>query len=59
VTVFIRRSKRRWTSVAAVVLAGVMFSACTFVPTDDQPQPVNSKTVPFNLLGKHQGSNQR
>ncbi len=44
---------------ALVVLAAVSLSACTFVPTDGQPQPVNPKNVPFNLLGPHQGPNQR
>ncbi len=45
--------RRRITSLLSVVFAGCVLSACTFVPTDGQPQPVNSKSVPFNLLVKH------
>jgi hypothetical protein len=48
-------SRRRIVSTLALTISSVILSACTFVPTDGQPQPVNSKTVPFNLLVKHPG----
>ena len=49
----IRCLKDRVSAVVATVLAASVLSACTFVPSDDQPQTINSKNVPFNLLGKH------
>jgi hypothetical protein len=41
--------------VRALIGLGVMalvLGSCTFVPTDSQPQVVNSKNVPFHLLDK-------
>ena len=37
-----------------VLLVGTLaLGGCTFVPTDSQPQTVNSRTVPFDLLARN------
>jgi hypothetical protein len=41
---------KRTLFVVAVLVAGLTLGACTFVPTDAQPQVVPNHAVPFNLL---------
>jgi hypothetical protein len=41
---------KRTIRIIAVLVAGLTLGACTFVPTDAQPQVVPSHSVPFNLL---------
>jgi hypothetical protein len=43
---------KRRAGLIGALLGSVLLSACTFVPTDSEPQTIAKRTVPFNLLEK-------